>query len=87
MAPDPHFYIVQSFYKNFSRVKIPANPKRQEAAVARKLKLLRDLEKALKPIIRYDDGGADYRLPQSDRSSQSRDGKSHLSSSYPQGFG
>lgn len=51
-----HFYIVQSYYRNFSQVKIPANPKKQEEAVARKLNLLRDLEKALKPVIRYDDG-------------------------------
>ena len=55
-AARSHFYISKSFYDRFAQVKIPADAKKQEAAVAKKLKLLKDLEKALKPIIRYDDG-------------------------------
>ena len=51
-----HFYITKSFYTRFSQVKIPADTKKQEAAVARKLTLLKNLERALKPIIRYNDG-------------------------------
>ena len=51
-----HFYITKNFYDRFSQVKIPARAKQQEAAVAKKIRLLKDLEKALKPIIRYDDG-------------------------------
>ena len=51
-----HFYIVQDFYNSFSQVKIPADTKKQESAVAKKLKLLKKLEQALKPIIRYNDG-------------------------------
>jgi len=52
-----HFYIVeQSYYKNFSKVKIPSDSKKQKLAVTRKIKFLNKLERALKPIIRYDDG-------------------------------
>ena len=51
-----HFYITQSLYEQFSRVKIPVSAKKQEAAVAKKLKLLNNLQRALKPIIRYNDG-------------------------------
>ena len=51
-----HFYITKNFYNRFSQVRIPANTKQQEAAVAKKIRRLKDLEKALKPIIRYDDG-------------------------------
>lgn len=51
-----HFYITQSLYDQFSRVKIPVDVKKQEAAVAKKIKLLKHLEGALKPIIRYNDG-------------------------------
>lgn len=51
-----HFYITKSFYNRFARVKIPANPAKQPAAVANKIKQLKSLEKALKPIIRYNDG-------------------------------
>ncbi|MDE0091768.1 MAG: hypothetical protein OXN83_00600, partial [Oligoflexia bacterium] len=52
-----HFYIVKkSYYDKFSALKIPANPKKQEQVIAKKLKFLKDLETALKPVIRYDDG-------------------------------
>ena len=52
-----HFYIIKkSYYDKFTALKIPLNPKQQKGAIERKLKLLKDLETALKPIIRYDDG-------------------------------
>ena len=51
-----HFYIVQPLYKQFSQVKVPLDSKKQSAAVAKKIQLLKNLEKALRPIIRYDDG-------------------------------
>ena len=52
-----HFYIVKkSYFDKFFSVKIPLNPKLQKGAIDRKLKLLKDLELALKPVIRYDDG-------------------------------
>ena len=56
-AARSHFYIVKkSYFDNFLKVKIPSNPKLQKGAIDRKLKLLKDLEIALKPVIRYDDG-------------------------------
>ncbi len=51
-----HFYIAQKFYDRFAQVRVPADPKKQSLAVAKKLKLLTRLEKAFQPIIRYDDG-------------------------------
>ena len=51
-----HFYLTKSFYDKFAQIKVPAEPKKQEAAVAKKLKSLKSLEQALRPIIRYDDG-------------------------------
>ena len=51
-----HFYLSKSFYNRFSQVKIPADTKKQEAIVAKKLALLKNLERALKPVIRYNDG-------------------------------
>ena len=52
-----HFYIVKKdYYEPFSRLKIPLNPKQQEAVITKKIKLLQSLEKALKPIIRYNEG-------------------------------
>ncbi|MCZ0932577.1 MAG: hypothetical protein OXJ52_05435, partial [Oligoflexia bacterium] len=51
------FYIVKkSYYDKFVSLKIPRDPKKQKQAIDKKLKLLKDLETALKPIIRYDDG-------------------------------
>lgn len=52
-----HFYLVKKdFYEPFARVKLPKDPKGQERALARKIKLLQNLEKALKPVIRYNNG-------------------------------
>ena len=52
-----HFYIVKkSYFDKFLSLKIPLNPKLQKGAIDRKLKFLKDLEIALKPVIRYDDG-------------------------------
>jgi len=52
-----HFYLVKKdFYEPFTRVKLPKDPKGQELALARKIKLLQNLEKALKPVIRYNNG-------------------------------
>ena len=52
-----HFYIVKkSYYDKFASLKIPSDPKRQKQAIDRKLKFLKNLETALKPVIRYDDG-------------------------------
>ncbi len=51
-----HFYITQDLYKRFSQVKIPASSKQQSIAVEKKIKLLKNLKKALRPIIRYDEG-------------------------------
>ena len=55
-AARSHFYITKSLYDDFSKVKIPASPKQQAQAVQKKLKLLNTLERALKPVIRYNDG-------------------------------
>ena len=52
-----HFYIVKkSYFDKFLALKIPLNPKLQKGAIDRKLKFLKDLETALKPVIRYNDG-------------------------------
>ncbi len=51
-----HFYLTREFYTRFSKVQIPAASKKQAVAVEKKIKLLKELEQALKPIIRYDDG-------------------------------
>lgn len=55
-AARSHFYITKSLYDDFSKVKIPASSKQQTQAVQKKIKLLNTLEKALKPVIRYNDG-------------------------------
>ena len=55
-AARSHFYITQSLYDDFARVKIPAGTKAQTQAVQKKMKLLDILQKALKPVIRYNDG-------------------------------
>ena len=51
-----HFYITKALYKKFSQAKIPVSQKEQAKAVARKIQLLKNLESALRPIIRYNDG-------------------------------
>ena len=51
-----HFYISRAFYDRFKKIKIPANQKTQAQVVAKKIKALKELEKALKPVIRYNDG-------------------------------
>ena len=52
-----HFYIVKkNSYDKFLAVKIPADTKKQAQFITKKLKLLKNLETALKPVIRYDDG-------------------------------
>jgi len=52
-----HFYLVKvDFYAPFLKIKIPTNPREQERILAKKIKLLQDMEKALKPVIRYDEG-------------------------------
>ena len=52
-----HLYLVKKdFYDPFSRVKLPKDPKGQERALAKKIKLLQSMEKALKPVIRYNEG-------------------------------
>ena len=52
-----HFYIVKkSYYDKFAGLKISIDPKKQKQTIDRKLKLLKDMETALKPVIRYDDG-------------------------------
>ncbi|MCY4321478.1 MAG: tetratricopeptide repeat protein [Bdellovibrionaceae bacterium] len=52
-----HFYIVKkSSYDKFQRLNIPSNPVKQKQAIEKKLRFLKDLEVALKPIIRYNDG-------------------------------
>ena len=51
-----HFYIVKKdYYDKFTRLRIPSNPAKQQKAIAQKLKSLKSLETALKPVIRYDD--------------------------------
>ena len=54
-----HFYLVKAnFYNPFSKLKIPSDPKKQEKALTTKIKLLQNLERALKPVIRYNKGEA-----------------------------
>ena len=55
-AARSHFALVRKHYEEFQKASIPANPRLQEAAIAKKIKLLRQLEERLKPVIRYDDG-------------------------------
>ena len=52
-----HFYIIKKdYYDKFAKLRIPSNPAKQQKAIAQKLKMLKNLEIALKPVIRYDDG-------------------------------
>ena len=51
-----HFHIAREVYGQFLKVRIPANPKKQSAALEKKIRLLKQLENALKPVIRYNDG-------------------------------
>ena len=54
-----HFYLVKAdFYNPFSKLRIPSDPKKQEKALTKKIKLLQNLERALKPVIRYNEGEA-----------------------------
>ncbi len=51
-----HFYIVKKIFDKFLAVRIPRQSHLQKTAVERKIKLLKSLERNLKPIIRYNEG-------------------------------
>ena len=51
-----HFYIVKKIYNEFLGVAIPKQSRLQKVAVEKKIKLLKKLEKNLRPIIRYNEG-------------------------------
>ena len=52
-----HFYIVKKdYYEPFAKLKIPLDANKQKAVITKKIQLLQNLEKALKPIIRYNEG-------------------------------
>ena len=52
-----HFYIVKKdYYEPFAKLKIPLDPKKQKTIITKKIQLLQSLERALKPIIRYNEG-------------------------------
>ena len=55
-AARSHFVFASRHYGAFQQARIPRNPRLQAAAIAKKIKLLRQLEERLKPVIRYNDG-------------------------------
>ena len=55
-AARSHFTLARKRYEAFQRARIPSSPKLQAAAIEKKIRLLRQLEESLKPVIRYNDG-------------------------------
>lgn len=54
-AAEAQFQLLLKFYEELRRIKIPANPQRQAAAVNQKLAVLERLKNELKKVIRFDD--------------------------------
>ena len=55
-AAGAQFALTQKLYDQFHAVKLPRDPKKQPAAIQKKIRLLKQLEEGLRPVIRYDDG-------------------------------
>ena len=55
-AAQAQFHLVYDTYNQFIRIKIPANPKRQQQVVQKKLNLFSKLKEDLKKVIRFDSG-------------------------------
>ena len=55
-AAQAQFYLVYDTYTQFIRIRIPANPKKQQQVVQRKLNLFNKLKEDLKQVIRFDSG-------------------------------
>lgn len=55
-AAQAKFHLVHDTYVDFVKIRIPANPKRQQAVVQKKLNLFNKLKEDLKQVIRFDSG-------------------------------
>ena len=55
-AAQAQFNLVYKSYLDFDKIKIPANPKRQQTAVRKKLNKFNKLKEELKQVIRFDSG-------------------------------
>ena len=55
-AAQAKFYLVYETYEQFIKIRIPANPKRQQQVVQKKLNLFNRLKEDLKQVIRFDSG-------------------------------
>ena len=55
-AAQAQFYLIYDTYVQFIKIRIPANPKRQQQVVQTKLNLFNKLKEDLKQVIRFDSG-------------------------------
>ena len=55
-AAQAQFHLVYNTYSQFVKIRIPANPKRQQQMVQKKLNLFNKLKEDLKKVIRFDSG-------------------------------
>ena len=55
-AAQAQFYLIYDTYLEFIKIRIPANPKRQQKVVQKKLNLFNKLKEDLKQVIRFDSG-------------------------------
>lgn len=55
-AAQAQFHLVYDTYVQFVNIRIPANPKRQQQVVQKKLSLFNKLKEDLKQVIRFDSG-------------------------------
>ncbi|MDE0119214.1 MAG: tetratricopeptide repeat protein [Bdellovibrionales bacterium] len=55
-AAQAQFYLIYDTYVQFIKIRIPANPKRQQQVVQKKLNLFNKLKEDLKQVIRFDSG-------------------------------
>ena len=55
-AGGARFSLAQTFYDRFHAIRLPRDPRKQPSALQKKIRLLKELEEALRPVIRYDDG-------------------------------
>ena len=55
-AAQAQFHLVYDTYVQFINIRIPANPKRQQQVVQKKLNLFNKLKENLKQVIRFDSG-------------------------------
>ncbi len=55
-AAQAQFHLIYDTYLKFKKIRIPANPKRQQTAIQNKLALFNKLKEELKQVIRFDSG-------------------------------